>query len=302
MSLKLSRGATLPNCGKLPKPEMASQPDTPEKTCSKTCSKCKTTQPLACFSKDKSRRDGLCLQCKTCQKEHTAEHREKRRKYNQEYYEKNKDKLSKCYKAYREQPEIREKHQAYMREYYQKNTDRLAEYRHARKDAIKEMNRRNAQLKKDWYNKRRAKDPTFKMSTNLRTLLRKGLKQGDASKTNSAIELLGMDVETFCDWIEFQFESGMSWDNYGKDTWHIDHVLPVSRFDLANEAHQRVCFHWSNMRPLSAKANNTKRAQITLHDYFNNFVSAHRFIQKQGLGCREYQALRESLAWLRATI
>ena len=84
--------------------------------------------------------------------------------------------------------------------------------------------------------------------------------------------------------------------------WSIDHVLPVSRFDLTDEVQQRICFHWTNMRPLCAKANNTKKNSIVLHEYMNNFVSAHRFIKKQGLGCWEYQALRESLAWLRAKI
>jgi hypothetical protein len=52
----------------------------------------------------------------------------------------------------------------------------------------------------------------------------------------------------------------MSWDNYG--TWYIDHVLPVSRFDLTDEAQQRVCFHRSNMRPLGAKANFAKKNSI----------------------------------------
>lgn len=35
--------------------------------------------------------------------------------------------------------------------------------------------------------------------------------------------------EEFKNHIENLFLEGMSWDNHGE--WHIDHIIPVSRFD-----------------------------------------------------------------------
>jgi len=42
----------------------------------------------------------------------------------------------------------------------------------------------------------------------------------------------------------------MTWKNYGRNGWHIDHIIPVSKFDLTCDAHVRACFHHSNMQPL----------------------------------------------------
>ena len=40
----------------------------------------------------------------------------------------------------------------------------------------------------------------------------------------------------------------MTWDNYGK--WHVDHIIPVSRFDLTDPEQQKICFHFTNLQPL----------------------------------------------------
>ena len=53
----------------------------------------------------------------------------------------------------------------------------------------------------------------------------------------------------------------MNWDNYGK-YWHIDHIIPCSSFDFNNEQSQRICFHYTNMQPLSAIDNMKKRDKI----------------------------------------
>lgn len=50
--------------------------------------------------------------------------------------------------------------------------------------------------------------------------------------------------------IEAQFQPGMSWDNYGRDGWEIDHIKRCATFDLTDEAQVRECFHYTNLRPL----------------------------------------------------
>jgi hypothetical protein len=42
----------------------------------------------------------------------------------------------------------------------------------------------------------------------------------------------------------------MSWENHGKFGWHIDHIKPISSFDLTNENEQLECFNYKNMQPL----------------------------------------------------
>lgn len=49
--------------------------------------------------------------------------------------------------------------------------------------------------------------------------------------------------------------------NYGKE-WHIDHVIPLSKFDKLNEKEQLVVFNWRNTMPLSVKQNLSKNNKI----------------------------------------
>jgi hypothetical protein len=66
--------------------------------------------------------------------------------------------------------------------------------------------------------------------------------------------------------LESQFKEGMSWSNYGKqkdnrlDSWEIDHIIPISTFDLTDEDQQRKCWHYTNLQPLWAIDNLQKRA------------------------------------------
>ena len=53
----------------------------------------------------------------------------------------------------------------------------------------------------------------------------------------------------------------MTWQNYGR-AWHIDHIIPCSAFDLTRPNQIRQCFHFTNLRPLWAKANLRKHAKI----------------------------------------
>ena len=53
--------------------------------------------------------------------------------------------------------------------------------------------------------------------------------------------------------LEKQFKPGMTLDNYGE--WHIDHIKPITKFDLKNENELRKCFHYKNLQPLWAIEN-----------------------------------------------
>lgn len=70
------------------------------------------------------------------------------------------------------------------------------------------------------------------------------------SKTGSAVRDLGCSIEKFKEHIESLFESGMTWDNYGRYGWHIDHIKPLSKFDLTDSDQVKVACNFKNMKPM----------------------------------------------------
>mgnify|MGYP005998760249 CR=1 FL=1 len=80
------------------------------------------------------------------------------------------------------------------------------------------------------------------------------------SKSASALHLLGCSQETLKQHMENQFTCGMSFENYGE--WHMDHIAPVSSFDLNDPEQQRECFHFTNLQPLWAKDNFEKGGKL----------------------------------------
>jgi len=91
----------------------------------------------------------------------------------------------------------------------------------------------------------------------LQARARKGLDRGTRSGTAQA---LGRWVG--CSWAELrkylgqQFTEGMTWSNYGE--WHIDHVIPLCQFDVHSDGDMSKAWHYSNLRPLWAKENQSR--------------------------------------------
>ena len=78
-------------------------------------------------------------------------------------------------------------------------------------------------------------------------------------RAGEPLEMLGCSAEYFLKYLEWQFEDGMSWDNYGD--WSVDHCRPIASYDLHDPIDQLMCFHFSNLQPLWATENSSKGAK-----------------------------------------
>jgi len=103
------------------------------------------------------------------------------------------------------------------------------------------------------------KDPQQQLLNSLRSRLSGLVKKG--KKAASTMELAGCTVAQLRQHLEAQFTDGMSWENYGKHGWHVDHIRPCASFDLVDPEQQRQCFHYSNLQPLWAMDNMRKGAR-----------------------------------------
>lgn len=82
------------------------------------------------------------------------------------------------------------------------------------------------------------------------------------AKGGSAIKDLGCSMHELIMYLESKFEDGMTWDNYGKGGWHIDHILPLSSFDLIDNAQLQSACHYTNLQPMWELENLMKGAKI----------------------------------------
>jgi hypothetical protein len=111
---------------------------------------------------------------------------------------------------------------------------------------------------------RRKNDINFRIRCSLRTRISSAVRNG--CKAGSAVRDLGCSIDEFKIWIENQFytqtKTGleMSWANYG--LWHLDHILPLVKFDLTDiNQFKKVC-HYTNYQPLWAEENVAKGGRI----------------------------------------
>lgn len=153
-----------------------------------------------------------------------------RKEYNRQYRLKNAEKLKEDKK--REYEENKEWYVQYNRDYREKNKESLRED------------------KAEYVREKRKTDPTFRLIENMRLRVSSALRCQDSAKNKTTIDLLGCTPEFLKNYLESKFTEGMTWDNYGKKGWHVDHILPCASFDLTKEEEQKKCFHYTNLQPL----------------------------------------------------
>ncbi|AGV01605.1 mg465 [Cannes 8 virus] len=94
----------------------------------------------------------------------------------------------------------------------------------------------------------------------LRSRINKSIQRG--SKSAPTLELLGCTIPELKEHISKQLPEGVLWEDHGKK-FELDHIIPVSAFDLLDPVQQRVCFHYTNLQPLTRKENSKKGAKYS---------------------------------------
>ncbi len=230
--------------------------------------------------------------------------KEKKRLAKKEYYSENKEVLSQKNKErYRKsvdsvkerQKKWRESNKDYSKKYYQANPDKFKAY--GKSDKTKTYNELNKdkrrEISKIWaknnpdkvksyykdtksdrnkyqretYKKRVQSDPLFKMTINIKSSIRSGIKKRKFRKTSKTLEILGCSFEFLKAHLESNFKPWMNWDNYGSYDgtlnygWDIDHIIPLCT--AKNKEELIKLNHYSNLQPLCSYTNrNVKKGKI----------------------------------------
>lgn len=162
-------------------------------------------------------------------------------------------------------------------EWATKRKEKSKAYKLANKDKIREQNRQRNLKNKDkrkiygkwWYEQnkkevfqkhtayvkeRKQRDPQFKLTRALRSRFKIALKKN--VKTGSAVDDMGCTVDECKSYLESLFynnpktQEPMSWENHGKGSWHIDHIIPLCQFNLTNPSEMKKACNYKNLQPL----------------------------------------------------
>ena len=180
-----------------------------------------------------------------------TDRKKRKAEYDKQRWLNNKDRLYKQQKDYLSDPINREKRIKVCKAWLVKNKDTYLSYK-------KEYNALPInKLRRNLFRRNKHKtNKSFVISCNLRSAFYRSIKSQFTSKLDKTLNLLGCSIEQLKQHLESKFylnkETGemMTWDNYGFYGWHIDHIIPVSKFDLKELEQQKQCFHWSNLQPL----------------------------------------------------
>ena len=94
------------------------------------------------------------------------------------------------------------------------------------------------------------------------------------TKHSSTKEILGIDIDLYRKWLEFQFTSAMNWSNI-----EVDHIKPICMFDVSDDEQLKEAFNWKNTQPLLKQDNQQKGTKFKFLDYQLQFIKAYQFIK-----------------------
>ena len=144
-----------------------------------------------------------------------------------------------------------EKIKNYKKQYFHQNKEKLNEY----KNNILKIELKHA---------------NYRLITNSRSRIYKSLK--GMTKRSSTKEILGIDIDLYRKWLEFQFTPEMNWSNI-----EIDHVKPICMFDVSDEEQLKEAFSWKNTQALLKHDHHQKGVKFNFLDYQLQFIKAYQF-------------------------
>lgn len=215
----------------------------------KNCNHCKQPKPFSDFGRDRNSKDGFKSECKNCRNQKNLE----------SYY-------VKTYGS---------KHAQNKRPLEIKSTTKICRVCHKRKEKNSFLKRSNSidgyrkicltchweqqsVREKKW----RANNPERRLSKSIAVRMWYSLKGKKHHKHWE--DLVGYNLEQLKSHLESKFLPGMTWDNYGK--WHVDHVKPVSSFQITSYycADFKKCWSLDNLQPLWASDNKSKYNKLLI--------------------------------------
>jgi len=211
----------------------------------RSCTICLKVKALSEFSVSRRSGTGVRERCKECSNTENARYRAAHRE--------NEAQRSRRYAAAH-----REEGRERLRQWRLKNPEKYrqtaADWRKKNSDSVHATASRSAA--------KRLSTPIGRLHNAVRACVNQSIRIGSKARRRT-VDLLGYSFEDLKCHLERQFVGGMSWANYGRGGWHIDHIIPLSSFGIESpdDPAFRACWALSNLRPLWESDNREKHAK-----------------------------------------
>ena len=124
----------------------------------------------------------------------------------------------------------------------------------------------------EYFKNRTKTDVNFRLIRNTRRRIHHALN--GKTKSSSTRDILGMDIDTYRKWIEFQFTPEMTWSNI-----EIDHVKAICMFDVSDDEQLREALSWRSTQTLLKHDHRQKGIKFNFLDYQLQFIKAYQFLK-----------------------
>ncbi len=192
----------------------------------KICSKCKIPKSTDEFHKSKRDLNGIRSKCKECRVKD---------------YQKNLEKELARFKKYRET------HKEEARVFNKK-------YRETHKEETREYHRK--------YMKERMQNPIFRLNNNISRAINHSLNGN--KNGHHWEEIVGYNCQELKNHLELIMPKEYTWDDYLTGELHLDHIIPISLFDIKGIKSRgfKKCWELENLRLLPASENMSKHNKL----------------------------------------
>ena len=213
----------------------------------KICPKCEIKKSITDFKKHIGKKDRLDYWCKECAK-----------LYGKVYYQKNTDKAREYVLQNFDRIKIRMRE--YGKIYRERNAEKIREKKKQYYESYYKVARREKMARNE--RERRKAGLICKLNKNMSLAIWRSLKDGKNGRHWE--DLVGYTLTELKQHLEKQFQEGMTWGNYGKQGWEIDHEIPISLFNIQGIKSKgfKNCWSLENLQPMWQKDNSSKRDKL----------------------------------------
>lgn len=111
----------------------------------------------------------------------------------------------------------------------------------------------------------------YRRTQNLKSIIHYHLKSAGKVKSKKTLKYVGCNKQKLERWFNYQN------NHWYYKIYHIDHILPISLFDLSKPEEEEIALHWTNLQPLFGSENNSKYNKIRPIEYYNKLIQSFRF-------------------------